>query len=176
MSELSKRAATVLDDDRTPDSSIASDRSIVSRHSLRKNRHMGSNDPVTVLIVDDEDRNRRLLEVFVRADGYAVLTAASGAEAIRLACAQRPDLVLLDLMMPGQDGFEVARALRADERTARIPVLIVTSLDDAAARSRAGAAGADELIVKPVDRWKLTDAMRRALERSGQKGEGLSHG
>ncbi|GIZ51576.1 response regulator [Noviherbaspirillum aridicola] len=172
MSERSKPAAAVVDGRMS--NSIQGDRSMVSRHSLQKNRHMGSNTPVTVLIVDDEDRNRRLLEVFVRADGYVALSAATGAEAIRIAATERPDLVLLDLMMPGQDGFDVARSLRADSRTAQIPVLIVSSLDDPASRSRASAAGAEELIVKPVDRWKLTEAMRRALD--SRQGKDRRHG
>ena len=166
MSESSNRVTPVFAA-RATGSSTDDDRSMVSHHSIQKMRHMGSNAPVTVLIVDDEDRNRRLLEVFVRAEGYEPLIAAIGADALRIAADRHPDLVLLDLMMPGMDGFEVARALRADSRTADIPLLVVSSLDDAASRKRASAAGVAELIVKPVDRWQLADAMRKALQRSG---------
>ncbi|HEY8609636.1 MAG TPA: response regulator [Noviherbaspirillum sp.] len=127
--------------------------------------------PSTILIVDDEERNRRLLEVFVRADGYRTVTADCGENGIALARSGRPDLILLDLMMPGLDGFDAARALNADPRTAAIPVVIVTSLDDAGARSRSATAGAAALIVKPVDRWQLSEVLRRLLQPRGDGGD-----
>ncbi|MFC7518253.1 response regulator [Herbaspirillum sp. GCM10030257] len=110
----------------------------------------------TILIVDDEERNRKLLEVFAQADGYHTLVAASGEAGLAIAIEQQPDLVLLDLMMPVMDGFEVARALKSNMRTQHIPVLIVSSLDDPASRNRLLASGADKLIVKPIDRWQLS--------------------
>lgn len=113
----------------------------------------------TILIVDDEVRNRRLLEVFVQADGYQTLVAGSGEAGLAIAIEHQPDLVLLDLMMPEMDGFEVARALKSNVRTQAIPVLIVSSLDDPAARNRMLASGADKLIVKPIDRWQLSRGM-----------------
>lgn len=139
------------------------DRTLVSRHSTRKTRVMGREGPVTVLIIDDEERNRRLLEVFLKADGYAVLGAPDGEEGLRAARTELPDAILVDLMMPGCDGFEVVRALKSDSRTAAIPLLIVSSLDDAASRARTRAAGAEELIPKPVDRWQLAEALRKVL-------------
>jgi len=117
----------------------------------------------TILIVDDEERNRKLLDVFVKADGYHTLAAAGGKEGIALAASELPDLILLDLMMPGMDGFEVVRWLKGNPSTCSIPVIIVSSLDDVAARQRMLASGAEEFINKPVDRWELSLRMSRLL-------------
>jgi CheY-like chemotaxis protein len=123
----------------------------------------------TILIVDDEERNRKLLEVFTQADGYQTLVAASGEAGLAIAIEQQPDMVLLDLMMPGMDGFEVARALKSNPRTQSIPVLIVSSLDDPASRNRMLASGADKLIVKPIDRWQLSRGIADLMK--GKSGE-----
>ncbi len=110
----------------------------------------------TVLIVDDEERNRRLLEVFASSDGYRTLTATNGEQGLLLARTERPDVVLLDLMMPGMDGFEVARKLKDQAETAHIPVIVVSSLDDAASRGRMQDCGVDRILGKPIDRWELS--------------------
>lgn len=110
----------------------------------------------TVLIVDDEERNRRLLEVFASSDGYRTLIATNGKQGLLLAMKERPDVVLLDLMMPEMDGFEVARRLKAEPETAGIPVIVVSSLDDAASRGRMRECGIDRILGKPIDRWKLS--------------------
>jgi len=117
----------------------------------------------TILIIDDEERNRKLLDVFVKADGHNTLAAAGGKEGIALAASELPDLILLDLMMPGMDGFEVVRWLKGNPATSSIPVIIVSSLDDVAAHRRMLASGADEFINKPVDRWELSLRMSRLL-------------
>jgi CheY-like chemotaxis protein len=83
-----------------------------------------------VLVVDDQPQNVRLLEALLSPHGYEVLQAASGAEALELAWGRQPDLVLLDVEMPGMDGYEVCRRLRADERTAFLPIVMVTSHRD----------------------------------------------
>jgi CheY-like chemotaxis protein len=127
-------------------------------------KHLYHAYQATILIVDDEEQNRKLLEVFARADGYRTLVAASGQEGLALAIAEQPDVVLLDLMMPGMDGFEVARALKNNPSTNAIPIMIVSSLDDAATRSRLGATGADHLITKPVDRWQLSRGITELLK------------
>ena len=117
-----------------------------------------------ILIIDDEERNRRLFEVFVRADGHEVELAASGEAGLIAAAAMQPDLILLDLMMPGRDGFEVARALRANPATKAIPIIVISSLDDVASHQRLISSGVDEFIVKPIDRWELSQRILKALK------------
>lgn len=119
--------------------------------------------PAKILIVDDEVRNRKLLEVFARADGYLTISAAGGKEGIALAVSELPNLILLDLMMPGTDGFEVTRWLKNNPATRNIPIIIVSALDDLAAHQRMLASGADEFIGKPVDRWELSLRISKLL-------------
>lgn len=124
----------------------------------------------TVLIVDD-DKTRLLLDVFVKADGYRTLLAADGADALRLAREMHPDVVLLDVIMPDMDGFQVARRLKDDPATRAIPLIIVSALDDGIVRARLKACGAEEFIGKPVDRWDLSRRLGRLLH-PGSTGTG----
>lgn len=116
-----------------------------------------------VLIIDDEERNRKLLEVLVQADGHATLLAADGDAGVALAVSAQPDIVLLDLMMPGTDGFEVVQRLKRNPATQSLPIIVVTALDDVASRRRILASGADEFIGKPVDRWELSLRISKLL-------------
>ncbi len=116
-----------------------------------------------ILIVDDEPRNRRLLELIVVSDGHQALHAGSGVEAIALASREAPDLVLLDLMMPEMDGFQIVRRLKEGVRTRAIPVIVVTALDEHAVRLRVVASGADDFLGKPLDRWELLLRVQRLL-------------
>jgi putative two-component system response regulator len=116
-----------------------------------------------VLVVDDEERNRRLLGAMLEADGYQVTEAADGAQALALSLQSPPDIVLLDVMMPGMDGYEVARALKAGVATKAIPVVMVTALDDRASRLQGLEAGAEDFITKPVDRSELRVRVRNLL-------------
>ena len=110
----------------------------------------------TILLVDDEPSNLRLMQALLNTDGYITLTAESGVEALVLASERRPNLILLDIMMPGMDGFEVARQLKANPHTRNIPIIMVTSLDDRASRLKALDIGAGEFLNKPVDRAELS--------------------
>ena len=118
----------------------------------------------TILIVDDEERNRKLLEVFMQAEGYRTISVGDGREAMALASRELPDLILLDVMMPGMDGFDVARALKGEPALRRIPLIVVSSLDDIASRRRVLSAGADEVLNKPIDRWQLSQHVSRLLK------------
>ena len=109
----------------------------------------------TLLIVDDERGGREALEGLLLNQGYRLAFASSGPEAVRLIGELLPDLILLDVMMPGMDGFAVCRHLRADPMTAEIPVLLVTALDDRDTRLEGITAGADDFISKPYDRAEL---------------------
>ncbi len=120
-------------------------------------------NPARILVVDDEDRNRRLLVAMLEAEGYSAAEAADGAQALELARQSPPDIILLDIMMPGMDGYEVARALKADAATKAIPVVMVTALDDRDSRLRGLEAGAEEFITKPVDRNELRVRVRNLL-------------
>jgi two-component system cell cycle response regulator len=104
-----------------------------------------------VLVVDDVDANVKLLEARLTAEYFAVRTARSGAEALQICARERVDVVLLDVMMPGMDGFEVCRRLKAEPRTQHIPVIMITALDQPSDRVKGLVAGADDFLTKPVD-------------------------
>lgn len=121
-----------------------------------------------VLVVDDDARNRHLLDAYLVADGHRVAMAASGAAALDAVAESVPDLILCDLMMPGMDGFDLVRRLRADERTRAVPIVMVTAVDDPGSRARLAAFGATDFVTKPVDRWALQSAVQRALAGPGE--------
>ncbi|MFD1252202.1 Response regulator PleD [Devosia equisanguinis] len=108
-----------------------------------------------VLIVDDIPTNIRLLEVRLTAEYFEVVTATSGQQALEICQTQDIDIVLLDVMMPGMDGFEVCRRLKADSRTHHVPVLMVTALDQPSDRVKGLEVGADDFLTKPVDDMQL---------------------
>ena len=117
-----------------------------------------------VLVVDDILPNIKLLEVRLNAEYFDVLTAMSGPEALAICGEGKCDIVLLDIMMPGMDGFEVCRRLKANVTTAHIPVIMVTALDQPADRVRGLDCGADDFLTKPVDEIALI-ARVRSLSR-----------
>ena len=102
-----------------------------------------------ILVVEDQDSIRRMIEALVGARGYTVQAVASGTKAIDVASTSPPDLVLLDLMLPGHDGFEVCRRLRSDPATRDVPIVIISALDDPESRARATALGATAYYTKP---------------------------
>ena len=114
----------------------------------------------TILIVDDDRVGRQLLRTLLEPDGYELVLAGSGAEALGRVGALTPDLVLLDVVMPEMDGFEVCQRLRADARLADVPVIMVTALHDRDSRIQGIEAGADDFISKPFDRVELLSRVR----------------
>ncbi len=104
-----------------------------------------------VLVVDDDWMNRELLEAYLVSAGYCVRLANSGEKALEMAWAEPPDLVMLDVRLTGIDGFEVCRRLRADPRTAQVPVLMLTALESGEEHCQAEAAGANGFVTKPFD-------------------------
>ena len=115
-----------------------------------------------VLVVDDVARNVRLLEALLTPEGYDIVTAGSGAEALQRVAAQAPDVVLLDIRMPDIDGYEVCRRIRADPATAFLPIIMVTSAEDEE-RVRALDAGADDFVAKPLNPPELLARVRSLI-------------
>ncbi len=113
-----------------------------------------------LLIVDDEPFGRKTLGTLLKDPHYNLAYASNGAEAIQKALDLTPDLILLDVMMPDMNGFEVCRRLRADLRLAEVPVIMVTALDDRGSRLQGIEAGADDLVSKPFDPVELTTRVR----------------
>ena len=117
----------------------------------------------TILIVDDEPFNRKLLETMLQPEGYATVSVASGEEALACIAARPVDLILLDVMMPGMDGYEVARTLKASSATSNIPIILVTAQSDQSARLAGLDAGAEDFLTKPVGRVELWLRVRNLL-------------
>jgi two-component system cell cycle sensor histidine kinase/response regulator CckA len=116
-----------------------------------------------ILIVDDERPNRQLLEVILQPEGFFVQSAANGKEALALVAEQPPDLILLDIMMPDMDGYEVARKIKDDPATRNIPIIMITALNDRSARLQGLSAGAADFLAKPVDRAELCVRVKNLL-------------
>ena len=113
-----------------------------------------------ILVVDDIPANVKLLEAKLSAEYYDVITAKDGLEALQQVKTHKPDLILLDVMMPGMDGFEVCRTLKADKEVAHIPVVMVTALSEPSDRVQGLEAGADDFITKPINDTALFARVR----------------
>jgi CheY-like chemotaxis protein len=118
-----------------------------------------------VLLVDDEPAMRAVCRLNLELEGFDVLEASEGPEALNVAARERPDLVLLDVMMPAMDGFDVARQLQENPRTSRIPVVFMTALAASEDRRRGFDAGGVGYVVKPFDPVHLGDTVRKTLDR-----------
>jgi DNA-binding response OmpR family regulator len=124
-----------------------------------------------VLIVDDDADIRDLLIVDLEMSGYQVLTAENGVEAEELAKQELPDLIVLDVMMPGRTGYEVLTSLRADDRTNEIPVVMLTALTNDEDVWAGWAAGADYYMTKPFDYGELERFIKYLEQPGGEDGE-----
>ena len=116
-----------------------------------------------ILVVDDTPANVRLLATILAAAGYGVVTAGSGPEALERVAADRPDLMLLDVMMPRMDRYQVCQALRADPANGMLPIVLVTSLEPDLERIKGLDAGADDFLSKPVNQPELLARVRSLL-------------
>jgi class 3 adenylate cyclase len=119
--------------------------------------------PAKVLVVDDTPHNVKLLADLLGVKGYAVATATNGEEGLAQVAKEKPDLVLLDVMMPGLSGYDVCRRIRADPETALLPVVLVTSLDPQGERVKGIEAGADDFLAKPINQAELFARVRSLL-------------
>src|SRR5437764_5615085 len=126
----------------------------------KQNQNGAQTAPKRVLIVEDDELNVKLLEAKLSSEYFEVIVADNGPTALELAESELPDIILLDIMMPRMDGFEVCRRLKANPRTADIPVVMVTALSDVADRLRGLESGADEFLTKPVNDTALFARVR----------------
>ena len=120
----------------------------MAKYDLLAERRRASKMPTSVLVIDDDPRNTRLVQAMLRPYNIEVLLAHDGAAGIKLARARRPDLIILDLMMPEVDGFEVVSALRAESATAQTPILIYTAKNITAADRQRLQGGIQSIIRK----------------------------
>src|SRR5690554_2999865 len=116
-----------------------------------------------ILVVDDVEANVRVLEAKLTIEYYDVLTCSDGPTALEIAARDQPDIILLDVMMPGMDGFEACQRLKADPATRHIPVVMVTALDQQEDRVSGLRAGADDFLTKPIDDIALLARVRSLL-------------
>jgi two-component system cell cycle response regulator len=117
-----------------------------------------------IMVVDDDPDTVSILARHLQREGYDAIEAVSGAECIRLARERPVDVILLDLMMPGMDGFDVCRALKEHPKTAEIPIIMITARDDLDARAEGMRLGVSDFLAKPVFRRQLANRIRAQLE------------
>ncbi|OUL18439.1 two-component system response regulator [Nostoc sp. 106C] len=127
-----------------------------------------------ILVVDDHAASRMTAVALLGMEGYEVIEADSGSMAVNLVTDKQPDLILLDVMMPGMDGFEVCQILKQNEHTRLIPVIFITALNDRRSRIRGIEVGADDFLTKPFDRVELA-ARVKSLVRQKRLNEDLDH-
>src|SRR5438874_895714 len=120
--------------------------------------------PPRVLVVEDEPENRLLLGVVLTSEGYEVVEAEDGRAALAAVRDRLPDLILLDVMMPGMNGYAVLEALRADAATRSVPVIMLTALDGRADVALATMGGAESYVTKPFEPADLASLVRRFIE------------
>jgi len=116
-----------------------------------------------ILMIEDDPASARLMELMLQSEGYRIVIAPDGVQGLKIAQTDVPDLILLDLMLPGEDGFEVLRRLRAEPSTADLPVVVVSSKAQAIDRQVAADAGADAYLTKPYGRVELLSQIRSLL-------------
>lgn len=118
-----------------------------------------------ILIVDDDSNFREVTKLALASSGYEISEADSGREALNLARQLRPDLILLDILMPGLDGYQTCRQLKTNPATSHIPVIVLTALGDPAAQYKSKQAGADDYVAKPVTAQELHERVQRQMRR-----------
>lgn len=152
------------------------DDSLVSRTPQSQGSKVNGidSDLAKVLVVDDHAASRMTAVALLAMEGYEVIEADSGSIAVELVKHKQPDLILLDVMMPGMDGFEVCQLLKQNEQTRLIPVIFITALNDRRSRIRGIEVGADDFLTKPFDRVELA-ARVKSLVRQKRLNEDLDH-
>jgi two-component system cell cycle response regulator len=128
--------------------------------------------PTNVLIVDDNEQNIELLQAYLEEiDGIETSTAKNGIEALSAVAKNKPDLILLDIMMPKMSGYEVCKQIKSDAKTRNIPVIIITALNEASDYERGMESGADDFLTRPLDRADFVTRVRSLLRIKKLRGE-----
>jgi CheY-like chemotaxis protein len=122
-------------------------------------------NPKKVLIVDDEEFVRQLIQIKLKFCGIETVEAGNGLEAVERAITEKPDLILLDVMMPKMNGFEACQRLKANQETAHIPIVMLTARGDPSAKERGENAGALEYLTKPFSPQKLAERVLEILKQ-----------
>lgn len=116
-----------------------------------------------ILVVDDDPSSIKLIQHVLELEGYDVVVAENGLQALKKAASENPDFVILDLMLPGVDGFEVCRRMRKESNTAHVPILILSGKEDEANMVEAFKVGADAYMIKPFKSPELRGQIRKLL-------------
>jgi len=119
-----------------------------------------TNQDINILVVDDDPMMQKVIEASLMKDNYKMVFASTGEEGIEMARSLMPDLILLDVVMPGMDGFEVCSLMRNDDQLLYIPIIMITALDDRDSKIQGLEAGADDYICKPFDKLKFRARVR----------------
>jgi two-component system, cell cycle response regulator DivK len=122
----------------------------------------------TVLIVEDNEKNMKLARDVLQAKGYKTLEATSGEDGVKLAKQHVPDLVLMDIQLPGINGIDAFKQIRADAKTARVPVVALTASVTPTDRSAINAAGFDAFVSKPINLKEFLDTVKRLVEHGAK--------
>jgi DNA-binding response OmpR family regulator len=147
------------------------------QQSVNRQADQEKQPPLKILVIDDADNIIEFIRLGLRYEGFQVEAASDGEQGVTAAVRLNPDLVILDLMLPGIDGLEVCRRLRANPTTSDIPILMLTAKDEVSDRIVGLQTGADDYLTKPFDFYELLERVRAILRRqkrakSGQAGEG----
>jgi two-component system, cell cycle response regulator DivK len=119
-----------------------------------------------ILVVEDQEDNRRIIRDLLESVGYQLIEAVDGAEGVRLAKSERPDLILMDIQLPVLDGYEATRRIKAEPELAAIPIVVVTSYALSGDDAKAAAAGCDAYVAKPFSPRALLATIRKLLPES----------
>ncbi len=119
-----------------------------------------TNQDINILVVDDDPMMQKVIEASLMKDNYKMVFASTGEEGIEMARSLMPDLILLDVVMPGMDGFEVCSLMRNDDQLLYIPIIMITALDDRDSKIQGLEAGADDYICKPFDKLEFRARVR----------------
>jgi DNA-binding response OmpR family regulator len=123
----------------------------------------------TILVIEDDSMTTRIVEMMLSYEGYRILCASDGPQGVRMAQDHHPDLVVLDLMLPGQNGYEVLQELRAEPRTANVPVVILSAKTQPHDKHTAATLGADAYLTKPYSRLDLVAVVGSLLDKESTK-------